>query len=375
MPKNRIRPQRQLTVESLESRCLLSASSLDTNDREVDTSSGLKAWVASATDITAPRVVSVRVSSEAWQGSYLDHIDPAQRSGFPMSALARQHASLPWTNIDQIQIQFSEDVGATFDSSMVKISGTRITDYQSLYSVSYNENSFVATIQFDEPLSADKLAIGIRDTLSDAAGNQLDGEWLDGGSQTTSGDGIAGGNFYYRIHVLAGDLSGDGVVLGNDVTAGVLARSKSVGDDGYYPLSDLDGSGNTTPEEIKMLVSLRGTWLSTGEPQLPSFAITPQNPLDVAQPDEQPPVDAQPKNDQPPASAEPLVSDEPPSHGSIASTKATGPTTCRGLELESQPILELFSDIQLPAVDFIVYGPLLPDEYRLRFLTFNASRG
>ncbi len=146
--------------------------------------------------------------------------------------------------------------------------------------------SRVATIQFSEPLSEDKLAIGIHDALSDEAGNQLDGEWFDGGSQTTSVT-VMLGNFYYRIHVLAGDLSGDGVVLGNDVTAGVLARSKSVSDDGYYPLSDLDGSGDTTPEEIDLLVSLRGTWLSTGEPQSPSFAITTQNPCAVPLPDDQ----------------------------------------------------------------------------------------
>ncbi|MEZ6076346.1 MAG: hypothetical protein R3C56_11990 [Pirellulaceae bacterium] len=284
MQNHRIRSQRRLRIESLEARRLLSASPSNTTQSDPEPFDGSPASIASDTDVTPPRIVSVRVSSQAWDSSYLDRIDPEQRTGFPMSALTRQHASLPWTNIDQIQIQFSEDVGATFDSSMIKIFGARIADYQSLFTVNYHMESRVATIQFSEPLSEDKLAIGIHDALSDEAGNQLDGEWLDGGSQTTSGDGNAGGNFYYRIHVLAGDLSGDGVVLGNDVTAGVLARSKSVSDDGYYPLSDLDGSGDTTPEEIDLLVSLRGTWLPTGEPQLPSFAITTQNPHAVARP-------------------------------------------------------------------------------------------
>ncbi len=62
--------------------------------------------------------------------------------------------------------------------------------------------------------------------------------------------------------------------------------------------------------------------------------------------------------------------EEPPSDSLIASTLEIGPTTCRGIKLESQPIAELASDIQMPSVEFFVYGPLPPDEYRLETLDF-----
>jgi hypothetical protein len=374
--------QRRLLVESLECRRLLAVttalpSSVTTAGEPPSTGSSVAALVATETDVTAPQIVSVKIGSQAWQSSYLERIDPVQRAGFPMSGLLHQHASLPWNNIDQIKIQFSEDVGGALNDSLVRIGGVQTTDYESKFVVTYDSTAFVATIQFASPLQADRLDIGVLDTLTDAAGNRLDGEWLDGGSQATSGDGIAGGSFHYRINVLPGDLSGDGVVLGNDVTMAVRSRGKSAAaDEDFNPLSDLDGSGETTAEEVSSLVRLRGSWLSAIDPtplELPS--VVPDT-----QPDEPVPISVSHSSDDQLPIDDPLeLAEQLPSemHSQALNSLEISTTTCRALEPSGLAWIAPLSGPQASAVqssdtspaELLVYGPLLPNDYRLRFLS------
>ncbi len=76
MQNHRIRSQRRLRIESLEARRLLSASPSNTTQSDPEPFDGSPASIASDTDVTPPRIVSVRVSSQAWDSSYLDRIDP-----------------------------------------------------------------------------------------------------------------------------------------------------------------------------------------------------------------------------------------------------------------------------------------------------------
>ena len=379
--------QRRLIVESLECRRLLAvttalAASTATVGESSFAGASVAALLAAKTDVTAPQIVSVKISSQAWQSSYLERIDPVQRAGFPMSGLLHQHASLPWSNIDQIKIQFSEDVGGSLADSLVRIGGVQTADYQSQFVVTYDSTAFVATIQFASPLQADRLDIGVLDTLTDAAGNRLDGEWLDGGGQATSGDGIAGGSFHYRINVLPGDLSGDGVVLGNDVTMAVRSRGKSAGaDEDFNPLSDLDGSGETTAEEVSGLVRLRGTWLLASDPtplDFPSVALSTQ-PDKAVHPSLWQSTDDLLQIDDPTELAEQPPSDVP---SQALNSLEISTTTCRGLEASELTWLDALpapqsSTVQTrpaqssnpTAAELLVYGPLLPNDYRLRFLS------
>ena len=45
------------------------------------------------------------------------------------------------------------------------------------------------------------------DSVTDVAGNALDGEWDNGTDTYNSGDGAAGGDFAFRIDILPGDVN------------------------------------------------------------------------------------------------------------------------------------------------------------------------
>lgn len=264
--------KRCLDFESLEKRRLMAVLAEIYEPCELDYLSEIKASAikdsfAPGGPLDAPTIVGIKVGSAAWTIPFLEHIDSPAQIGFPMIKLPNQLNSLPWTNVDQVFIQFSKDVGASFDKTDVKVSGIQTLDYTSQLTVSYDNIRFLATLKFSNPLSVEKLRIVILDTVTDAAGNRLDGEWVNGGTQTMSGNGTAGGNFDYRINVLPGDVSGNGVVLGNDVTLDVLARGKSTLDGiSFNPLADLDGSGSCVQSDVDFVVARRLTSLPTNEP-------------------------------------------------------------------------------------------------------------
>jgi hypothetical protein len=57
--------------------------------------------------------------------------------------------------------------------------------------------------------------------VTDVAGNRLDGEWTDGADTFPSGDGTAGGDFRFGLHVMPGDADGNGTTNVSDL--GTLA--------------------------------------------------------------------------------------------------------------------------------------------------------
>ncbi len=260
--------RRKLSVEQLEDRRLLSISQDRYEPCEVETTQYIQSMpmlLLEATDTVAPRILDVKIRSQAWDSSFLQRVDVGGGLGFSMKSLLQQQNSLPWRNIDQILIQFDEDVGASFDISDVAIVGVQVPNYSGLISVEYDRIRFIASLKIASPFGVDKLQVVISDTVTDADGNRLDGEWVNNGSQQRSGDGNPGGIFSYRINVLPGDISGDGVVLGNDITLSVLARNKSVVNPDFNPLTDLDGSGTSTQQELEFVVSQRSKSLPTIE--------------------------------------------------------------------------------------------------------------
>ena len=264
--------KRGLDFESFEERRLLAVLTEIYEPCELDFVSEIKASAIKDSflpggPLDAPMIVDMKVGSAKWTIPFLEHIDSPARIGFPMNKLPNQLNSLPWTNVDQVFIQFSKDVGASFDKTDVKVTGVQTLDYTSQLTVSYNASRFLATLKFLNPLGLEKLRIVILDTVTDAAGNRLDGEWVNGGTQSLSGNGTAGGKFDYRINVLPGDVSGNGIVLGNDVTLDVLARGKSTLDGASFnPLADLDGSGNCVQADVDSVVARRLTLFPTNEP-------------------------------------------------------------------------------------------------------------
>ena len=152
-----------------------------------------------------------------------------------------QLRNLSWANLDKIYIQFSEDVSAAFTAANLALVGTNVPDYEPFANLQYGvDGTNVGTITLSAPLAADALILSVFDSLTDTAGNSLDGEWTNSVS-TVSGDGNAGGRFDFRIDVLPGDIDDNGFTNLDDLLAILAVQGAQVGGLSYSAGMDVNG--------------------------------------------------------------------------------------------------------------------------------------
>lgn len=209
-------------------------------------------------DADPPRVTEVLVSGQSWSSSFLNAVDPGRGLGYSLPTGADQSLTLPWTNLDQISLVFSE--GVSVDVSDLSLAGVDLSAFEIL-GFTYDEETFTATWIFAQPLQTDRFAISL-DGVFDASGNALDGEWTDGTS-TTSGDGIAGGAFNYGFNVLQGDTvrSGFPVVLGDDLLYVRDRQFTFPGFANYDYFADLNGDGVILGDDLLAVRDRQFTFL------------------------------------------------------------------------------------------------------------------
>jgi uncharacterized repeat protein (TIGR01451 family) len=173
-----------------------------------------------------PTVTGVFVSSSNWTSDFLASLASqglgSSVYGFALPTGAAQLNSLPWNKLDRVSIRFSENVSVSYDS--LSVFGVNTANYALAppRGFSYDATTFTATWGFAAPIGTDAIRLvlngsstGVR---SVADGQLLDGEWTDGTSTLNSGNGVAGGNFSFRVNV--GDFqragkSGLGAPIGN----------------------------------------------------------------------------------------------------------------------------------------------------------------
>lgn len=217
----------------------------------------------------APEVIGVLVSGSAWTSSFISFLQSNGLGnggyGIPVGT-GNQLADLPWTNINQIKIKFNRDV--LVDQADLAVTGVNTTQYFSS-SFSYDQSTFVATWSFSASFGKDRLLLGLNanglDPVVDQSGNRLDGEW-NNGSSTTSGNGVAGGDFLFALNVLPGDLNQSGQVLSNDTLLAQSAQFKYAGDPGYSALYDVNGSGSILSNDTLLVQSRQFNALPNGQP-------------------------------------------------------------------------------------------------------------
>ena len=219
-----------------------------------------------------PKVTGVYVSSTRFSPAYLQYLAASglgsSELGYQMPSGDNQLRTLSWSNLNQISVQFSQDVNVT--QSALTIAGVSPSGY-GIAGFVYDPATRVATWTLSNFLSRDKLIFGLNSSLiTDAAGHQLDGDWTNGTS-AFSGDGTSGGNFTYRVNLLPGDADSSGTVDLTDLTMLANNWQKST------PRADLDGSGFV---DLTDLTILANNWqvkiASMPEPQLPdSWASSP----------------------------------------------------------------------------------------------------
>lgn len=230
-----------------------------------------KQWTASSTisdatsattisiDTVAPQVTGVLARSTNWAQSILDYMTA---NGYGSGGYSiNQSRTMPWNNVNQLIINFTEDVNVV--QSSLNLLGSTVANY-STNGFAYSNNQ--ATWSLASALGNDRLLVDLSDSITDAAGNALDGEWTTGQS-APSGNGMADGHLLFRFDSLPGDSNGNGVVLSNDVNAVRLLQFTTANSGGNYSIySDIDGSGVILSNDVNAVRLLQFTLLPTSNP-------------------------------------------------------------------------------------------------------------
>ena len=216
---------------------------------------------------SAPAVSQVYVSSSEWSLAFRTYLQTHGLGtidfGYAVPAGVQQINELPWTNLNQVTITFTERVNVAFNDLQVRGVNTptyalnpgNFVLYPSVNGAQWNlpAGAFFARDKLLLDLDGDSNA-GVRTPL----GAALDGEWSGLNEVYPSGDGAAGGDFRFRINVLPGDTNRNGTVVAIDASE-VKAKfftSTATGGSGpgaYTPYHDVNGSGSILANDFSLV--------------------------------------------------------------------------------------------------------------------------
>jgi hypothetical protein len=226
-------------------------------------------------DVVAPTVTGVYVRGTTWNTNFLNFLSSSgvgdATLGYRLDATA--HADeLPWTNLNRISVKFSEDVTLA-TAAAFRVFGVNVSEYTGAFT--YDPATFTATWSLSAGSFAnDKLLLRLDDALvADVNGNALDGEWTNptppatgGADSFPSGDGTAGGDLGFRLNVLPGDTSRNGIVQSADALPIQAALLTVPGQAGYTIFRDVNGNGILQANDFLAVQARLLTSLPGGEP-------------------------------------------------------------------------------------------------------------
>lgn len=212
-------------------------------------------------DTPAPRVTAVFVNGTTWTPAwraYLAGLGMGDATfGYAVPTGAGQLAVLPWAGIDRVSLRFDREVLVLDADLRVRAAG--VASGYAILDMDYDQATRTATWTLAQPVRNDKLLLdldGGADGVIDAAGGvRLDGEWGGTSDVFPSGDGLPGGNFQFRVNVLAGDANRDGRVNGIDWfdlrrRLRRTTASPGAGATGYAVYADVSGDGLIGTEDL-----------------------------------------------------------------------------------------------------------------------------
>jgi hypothetical protein len=215
-----------------------------------------------------PRVIQVYVAGTTWTPAFMAALDEAGLGdfGYAIQVGPAQLDAVPWSNVDQVKVQFDQDV--TVAKGDLKLYGVNTATY-SVAGFSYDPVTFVATWTLAAPIGDDKVLIDLADTVSNMNG-ALDGEFVNGARDFPSGDGTAGGRFRFQFNVLPGDANRDGSVFGNDLVLVRNAQFTTPDLAAYSVFDDIDGSGTIFGNDVVITRNQQFHMLPAGTPSAPA---------------------------------------------------------------------------------------------------------
>lgn len=219
---------------------------------------------------TPPTVEDVVVSSTDWETDFVDYLaaNNLGDGGYSIPAGdGSQLDPLPWNNLDQIRIRFSEDVRV--EAADLAVTGVNVTQY-GFSDFQYDAQTFTATWTLSQVIANDRILLDLdgdgADPVVNMTNDVLDGEWTDGTSTYSSGNETSGGDFEFTFVVLPGDANQSGTVSLADATYTAAIRLSTTADANYDPIRDIDGNGVVDSTDAMAAYGQIGNVAATGDP-------------------------------------------------------------------------------------------------------------
>jgi len=243
---------------------------------------------APPTDTQQPTVTAVFVNGTNWSQPFRDYLeakkigsaqfgfetDPVKPTAAGPGPADLHHAILPWINLNQVSIRFSEDVSVQRDDLAISSATGQpyaVTDFH------YDPDTFTATWTLDRSIGADVVGLRLDGTsasgVTDTAGNLLKGN----AAAPAGAPNAAGRDYIDLLAVLPGDVNRNGTVLANDastVKSKFFSSTEEPNEYGghYSAFADVDGSGTILANDFSAVRSRFFTKLpenppDTGSPQ------------------------------------------------------------------------------------------------------------
>ena len=203
-------------------------------------------------DGVPPTVTAVSVRGSQWTSSFISYLNSngLGSNGYSLP-LGTAPLPLPWTNLDQVVVRFSEDVQVSTNS--LTIAGVNTANY-AVSSVAYDPNTFTATWTLASALPVDSFQIVVSGTgtaaVKDRSGNSMDG----------IGNGTAS-DFHQRVDVLPGDVDRSGATNAMDVVKTRNLQFAQIGQSNYSPYADVNGSGIVDIFDVVKVRNAQGVML------------------------------------------------------------------------------------------------------------------
>ena len=191
--------------------------------------------------------------------------------GYPVPAGANQTRSIPWNGgVNSIAIRLGGFAGP-FEQGDLQVRGVAVPTY-TVQSFSFDAPTRTGVWTLAQAITNDKLRL----VLDDALVPGLDGEWTDGADTFPSGNGVLGGDFSFRVNVLGGDATQDGVVNALDLSfikQRLNRTSVNPGSGGavYSVFGDITADGRINALDLSGAKQRLNRRLPTGDPAATSL--------------------------------------------------------------------------------------------------------
>ncbi|MEX0641068.1 MAG: beta-propeller domain-containing protein, partial [Pirellulales bacterium] len=218
-------------------------------------------------DLLAPQVVRATVGSTSWTDAMVNQLE--QELSVAPGEPSATGATVSYTQINQIKVQFSEDVLVGMGDLTVTgsaISGSGAAAY-SIVGYQYEAGTHTGVWTLAAPLGAEQVTFRLAEQIEDLAGNGIDGD----------ASGASGGMFVTSFDSLPGDVNHDRVVDRADMTYTIRRQFSRLGQTEYDSSADVNGDGVVNVQDLVRVRNLRGTSLTTPatSPTPPAVQVVP----------------------------------------------------------------------------------------------------